>query len=142
MQPLGTKKNHTTSWGKKCPKNSILVTNKLQEIGTGHLGLVFVAVVSVVVVFAILVVINYIITITSIITSIFSNFRKVYKTIISVFPSYVLLIMTCLSLLTPSLAWPGQARDEAGKARQGSSHKVSKMALAVTWKHCATLRMW
>ena len=41
MQPLGTKKNHTNSWGKKCPKNAILVTNKIQEIGTGHLGLVF-----------------------------------------------------------------------------------------------------
>ena len=68
MQPLGTKKshstsrdqkNHATSWDKKnhatywykkkitqplgtkkCPKIQILVTNKIQEIGTDHLGLV------------------------------------------------------------------------------------------------------
>ena len=40
MQPLGTKKSHNLL-GKKCPKNSILVTNKIQEIGTGHLGLVW-----------------------------------------------------------------------------------------------------
>ena len=96
----------------------------------------FVAVVSVVVVFAVVVVI---ITITSIITSISTNFRKVDKTIISVFPSYVLLILTCLSLLTPSAS--KQAGDEAGEARQDTSHKVSKMALAVTWKYGATLRM-
>ena len=39
-QPLGTKKNQTTSWDQKYPKNSILVTNEIQEIGTDHLGLV------------------------------------------------------------------------------------------------------
>jgi hypothetical protein len=57
-QPLGTKKssnlsgqkksrnllvqkNHTTSWDKKnVLKIQILVTNKIQEIGTDHLGLV------------------------------------------------------------------------------------------------------
>ena len=40
MQSLGTKKITQPLGEKKCPKNSILVTNKLQEIGTGHLGLV------------------------------------------------------------------------------------------------------
>ena len=39
MQPLGTKKITQPLW-ENYPKNSILVTNKLQEIGTGHLGLV------------------------------------------------------------------------------------------------------
>ena len=40
MQPIGTTKNHATSWGKNVLKIQILVTIKLQEIGTGHLGLV------------------------------------------------------------------------------------------------------
>ena len=40
-QPIGTTKNHATSWGKNVLKIQILVTIKLQEIGTGHLGLVY-----------------------------------------------------------------------------------------------------
>jgi hypothetical protein len=39
MLRLGTKKITQPLW-ENCPKNSILVTNKIQEIGTGHLGLV------------------------------------------------------------------------------------------------------
>ena len=38
---MGTSKNHATSWGKNVLKIQILVTIKLQEIGTGHLGLVY-----------------------------------------------------------------------------------------------------
>jgi hypothetical protein len=41
-QPLGTTKNHATSWGKNVLKIQILVTIKVQEIGTDHLGLVFI----------------------------------------------------------------------------------------------------
>ena len=57
-QPLGTKKKslnllgqknpatswytkkHTTSWDKNVLKIQILVTNKIEEIGTDHIGLV------------------------------------------------------------------------------------------------------
>ena len=39
-QPLGIKKITQPLGTKKCPKIQILVTNKIQEIGTDHLGLV------------------------------------------------------------------------------------------------------
>ena len=40
-QPIGTTKNHATSWGKNVLKIQIIVTIKLQAIGTGHLGFFF-----------------------------------------------------------------------------------------------------
>ena len=85
--------------------------------------IVFALVVSVVVVSVVV-----IISIITIITLIFSNFSEVDKMIIEVFLSYVLVILSCLSLLTHSLAWPGEAGDEAGEGRQDSPHKVSKLA--------------
>ena len=40
-QPLNTKKMTQPLWTKNVLKIQILVTNKVQEIGTDHLGLVF-----------------------------------------------------------------------------------------------------